>query len=369
MAKDTKDKVTFFSPKKGELCDYKPTSKTRLVEAVDILSKLKTEVIHITKDSMFCINDEHTLAITVLFKLGVEGCVDRKEFKNIIKLVPEEFSTSLSNEGLEFHWDGNSTKIPIVNEDYTVDWNLGEEEAEYKGNKFFTSLFLGGCAVSTDFDNRLGQIAFDYETIASSDNVMLCEQVYKGEEQDCLTIFALSGKAFELWRNINLPSKYLAVYENGNRFMIRDDIIIWDKSKYNDNAKVNNAIKAKVDAFIHEHKKRFKFPEETWKALKMFKGCKELIIKNNEIKVSGNVSLKKSTNIVPFDNDREEFVVNTKQLFRLENLTTSNSDFSVVTIQDGPYYKKYLYVDPDPGLKETTIILAGICEEMKYNDN
>lgn len=360
MAKEEDDNL-FYSPKKG--CRTKITNRrvSYFVELVDILAKLKTDLIHIREDFMYAVSDN--VAIKVLMKLGVNATVNRKELKKVIKHIDSEFTTTLHEDRLEFAWgEGNLTSIKIENYTQEDNWKFGQEIATFDDDDFYHSLVCGGAGVDPNGKGRLGFVHYDGLTLTSTDNVVLSQAEYRvSAAQRCA--FAISGLALELWKDLNLPTKYFCIYENGAQIMLRDDVIIQDKSNYYSLALLNQKLNNRVNNFKALVNKRFKVPEDFWKSLSMFKKCKEVTFKNNEI-ISEDESLKIVTEIVLFDDDNESFSICVSELYRLKPLITSSSDFSVIKIDIGPHINTFLYVETDPGL-EDGLIIGGIAEEKE----
>ena len=361
MAKEKEEPKLFYSPKKG--CKTKITNRrvSYFVEIIDILSKLKTDLIHIEEDFMYVSDGD--VAIKALLRLGVKASVDRKEFKKIVKPIEGEFTTTLFDDRLEFAWgEGNVTSINIEPSREDCDWRFGKELSMFDDDDFYHGLVCGGAGVDIDGNGRLGFVHYDGETVTATDNVVLSQAEYLVRPENRYP-FSISGKTIKVWKDLNLPTKYICVYENGCQIMLRDDVIIQDKSNYCNFTPISKALNSKVSQFRTLSGNKFKLSDKIWKSLSMFKKCKEITLKNNEI-VSGSENLKVAIDITPFENDEESFTIDISQFYRLKPLVTSSSDFSVIKADVGPHINTFLYVEPDPGL-EDAIIIGGIAEEKE----
>lgn len=361
MAKEKDEDNLFYSPKNGTRTKITNRRVSYFVELIDILSKLKTDTIEIREDFMYA-SDGNT-AVKVLMRLGIDATVDRKELKKVIKPIDSEFSTTLHEDRIEFAWgEGNVTSIEILEESELHSWKLGKEIAMFDDEDFYHSLVCGGAGVSADGKGRLGFVHYDGMTVNSTDNIVLSQSEYRAcPDKRCQ--FAISGKALDLWKAINLPTKHICVYENGTQIMLRDDVVIWDKSEHYSMPLLSQALNNRVNNFKVFADKKFNLPNTIWKSLAMFKNCKEITLKNNEI-VSDDGTLKISTEIAPFDDDNDYFSIAVSEFFRLKPLIIALSDLSVIKVDVGPHINTFLYVEPDPGI-EDVIIIGGIAEEKK----
>jgi hypothetical protein len=360
---EKEEKKYYYSPKVGDIVEYKKSKKHILVDYLDMLCKVGSEHIEIRPGYMKATKGH--VSLKCIIQLGVDCKVNAKDFKKVVKHIEGQFSTTYADNLLIFSWGENgscATTIEVIgqNEESEAE-GLGKELACVSTDAFYQCLTTGSVGVGGS-PLVCQYVHYDGQTIASTDNILASFCDYNFENQ--AAEFAINELSLKLWREINLPTKYICVYERGVRFMIRDDIIICDKSFYAYTQNMSVSIKDRLTHLTNYTYQKFKITEDIWKKLKMFKDCKEITISNNEIRGEQASKLKMQTSITPFPEDCDSFTIDIKQLLRVKHLVTDFSDFSIAFLDFGSHVLKYLVVEPEVGCSDL-VVIGGIAEENK----
>ena len=351
-------KLKYFSPKLGRMKIDNRKDKSELQKAVDCLSKTKSKEV-LLKD-LYLLAMNHSSAVQVQMSIGVSGLVSMKDLKAVAKTVHGQFSVTRQEDIITFSWDGGVMSIGIEDCSFPV-LDIGKEVFVFNTpDDLGPCLLSGGSSVANDNPrNVLNRVYFNGNRFLSSDGVMLSNCAY---EVDSPAPFSMNYEAYALWIKLDLPMRYLAVYEEGCRIMLDKNVILWDRCLASEDP--SDIFLGVLDRFRPQGKIKTKLPSKVWANLKKMKGMDEVCFANGRM-FSSDIQFENKLKI--FDNDCDEFVIKIEEMNRLRTLVTANSDFSFIQMEENEIIQNYLLVEPDPEYDET-IIVAG-CNVTKETQN
>lgn len=358
MAKVKEPAKSFFSPKKGEVCVLKPSKKTKLAQAVDNLSKLKTKTLLIGPHKIMAISDTCIMEADV--QLGVICEVDTKAFKNAVNDVGEFYSVTLNNNTLEFSWgEGNLSSAIVDIPEKPFEFEHGVILEEIRHETFPSCLYYGGAFVGPNKDLVFGRTYVKSGLVVSSDNIGLSVFDYP---HTLSPPFSVSSEVLALWESVNLPMSSLEIYEN-HICLNLSDLRIWDISDQKLEVKFGSNVFNKLTQFQQFIDHSFIIDDEFWKSLSAFKHCNEITLSNDKIRSNDNAVLEKTVDLKIFEDDTDTFTVKYKDFIKLKKLVTNFSNCSIIQIPNRNRIDKYIIINVDPG-ETAWVVLGGMAEEI-----